>query len=336
LVIFMSSRDKGSDPRRRAHAADPFRKFARNEQCWCGSGKKHKNCHLIRHLSAPRAATPADTDEKIFISPDTALSRDALSMPSEPVPLLTQQPAPQATPVTVEEAVRTLAAIEPAEQPLHHSDIGPLRFAMLDIHGITNAPAVRAGSHDQILERLLPDIASGALQLARATLNRLIADRMSTHPPVVLHSDHGDIRRIVGQTLLWADHCLTTDGIAAAAAADGEDLTSYRALVAELPDLRPLIEAGVVVPVFIDLAVAVIDTEIDTMAAVDLADPQYVAWAERQVVLEGPTAREAAFVHVIDDDPHDDWFYLHSSIEPTPTNQADEQMMSRCMSAASC
>ena len=58
-------------------------------------------------------------------------------------------------------------------------------------------------------------------------------------------------------------------------------------------------------PVFIDMAVALIDTEIDTIVAVDLADPRYVAWAEQQIVLEGPTAREAAFVHVIDDYPHE-------------------------------
>ena len=70
------------------------------------------------------------------------------------------------------------------------------------------------------------------------------------------------------------------------------------------------------VPVFIDLVVALISTEIDTVIASDLADPQYVNWVERQIVLEGPTAREAAFVHVIDDYPHRDWLYLHSSIEP--------------------
>jgi hypothetical protein len=28
--------------------------------------------------------------------------------------------------------------------------------------------------------------------------------------------------------------------------------------------------------------------------------PDYIAWTEQQVALKGPTAREAAFVHVID------------------------------------
>ena len=56
-------------------------------------------------------------------------------------------------------------------------------------------------------------------------------------------------------------------------------------------------------PVFIDLAVALLDTEIEPMVAADLSNPRYVAWAEHQLVIEGPTAREAAFVHVIDDYP---------------------------------
>jgi hypothetical protein len=60
------------------------------------------------------------------------------------------------------------------------------------------------------------------------------------------------------------------------------------------------------------------------MVAVDLADPQYVAWAEQQVVIEGPTAREVAFVHVVDDYPHDDWFWLHSRIDAADSQADDE------------
>lgn len=324
-MIFVSSRSKRDDPRHRARAVNPLSEFSRNELCWCGSGRKYKNCHLIRHLSGPGAATPPDTVDKIFISPNTALHRDALRMPSEPVPILMQQPIPQAAPVWVEETTRALAGIQPAGQPLHHRDIGQLRFALLDQHGVIDAAAVRAGDHDRTLERLIPELASGALELARATLDRLAADRASAQPPVVLHSDWGDIRRVVGQTLLWADHYLTADQLATAAAAGRDELSSYRALVAEHLALRPLIEAGIVVPVFIDLAVALISTEIDVMVAADLADVPYINWAEQQIVVEGPTAREAAFVHVIDDYPHHDWVYFHSSIEPEPTQRTDDE-----------
>jgi hypothetical protein len=322
-VIFVSSRHKGADPRRRAHVADPLSRFGRNDLCWCSSGRKYKNCHLIGHLSQPGAPTPPDTEDEIFISPDTSVRRDAFTMP-RPVPITVQQPTPQAVPISLDEATRALAA-KSALPPLMYKDIGTLRFPLLDMNGITDAAAVRAGDHDQALQRLIPDLGDGALQLARATLDRLATDSAGPERPVMLHSDYGEIRRIVGQTLLWADHYLAEDQLAAAAAAGRDDLASYRGPVADLLDLRPLIEAGIVVPVFTDLVVALISTEMDEMVAVDLANPEYVAWAGRQIVLEGPTAREAAFVHVIDDYPHDNWFYLHSPIEPVADGQADDQ-----------
>jgi hypothetical protein len=151
-----------------------------------------------------------------------------------------QQPTPQAPPVFVDEAVRALAAVEPPQPPLSYGDIGALRYGLLDMHGITDPAAVRAGAHDQPLERLIPDLAAGALQLARASMDRLTADSTSRRPPVVLYSDAADVRRIVGQTLFWADHYLTSDHIAAAAAASRDAPSFYRRAVADLLELRPL------------------------------------------------------------------------------------------------
>ena len=39
------------------------RKLGRNDQCWCGSGKKYKHCHLDRERQAP--LNPWDASEKI-------------------------------------------------------------------------------------------------------------------------------------------------------------------------------------------------------------------------------------------------------------------------------
>lgn len=74
-----------------------------------------------RAWSTRGAATPPDTDDEIFISPSTALSRNALTMLSESVPILTQQPAPQAARVTVDQAAHALAAVEPSEQLLRYT-----------------------------------------------------------------------------------------------------------------------------------------------------------------------------------------------------------------------
>ncbi len=289
---------------------------------------------MIRGLTAPGAPTPPDTSDKIFISPDTAVSRDAFTDSSGPVPMTVQQPTPQAVPVVVGEAARILARVDPMPQPLLYKEIGPLRYALLDVEGITSPAAVRLGTHDEALTRLIPEIARGALELARATIDRLSADTFSSPRPVLLHSDLADVRRIVGQTLFWADHYLTTDSIAAAAAAGRDDITAYKRAVAELLELRPLVEAGIVVPVFLDLALALIETDVDKMVAADLADRNYVAWAEQQIVVEGPTAREAAFVHVVDDYPHGAWFYLPSRIDPSttdPTNTEGPHFRSRLL-----
>lgn len=281
---------------------------------------------MIHRLSAPGALVPPDTDDVIYISPNTSVSRDAFTA-SGPVPITMQQPMPQATPISVDEATHALA-VAPSRQQVPYPDIGTLRYALLDMHGIADPEAVRLGSHDQALQRLIPDIASGSLELARVTLDRLRSESAQAETPVVLYSDHGDIRKVVGQTLLWADHYLTADRLASLAATGRDDLASYRTHIADLLDLRPLVEAGIVVPVFTDLAVALISTAIDQMISVDLAEPDYVAWAKQQVILEGPTAREAAFVHVTDDYKHDDWLYLHSRIVSPTIGQGDGQSLS--------
>jgi hypothetical protein len=84
------------------------------------------------------------------------------------------------------------------------------------MNGISDPAEVRAGAQDQVLERLIPHIADRALQLARATMDRLAVDSASTPRPVMLHSDLSDIQRIVGQTLFWAHHYLMVDQIASA------------------------------------------------------------------------------------------------------------------------
>ena len=117
--------------------------------------------------------------------------------------------------------------------------------------------------------------------------------------------------------MLWADHYIAPDPLAAAAPAGIADVSAYRGGVALLLTMRPLIEAGVVVPAFTELAVAMAGRNLDDAVARDLADANFVSWAKQQIVVEGPSAREAAFIHVRDDYYTDaDWFYLHGRIMP--------------------
>lgn len=287
------------DLRRAAAAINPLTPFGRHEVCWCGSGRKYEDCHLLAHLSVPGAPVPADTDDSIFIAPHTRIARDALQVPAGPVPLTTQVPVPHARPLMVPDLVRALAA-RPTQRAASHAELGALRYALLDMHGIMSPQEVSAGRHDPQLERLRSDLADGALNLARATLDRLLADAGHDDAPVVLGSDAPNPVRLVGQTLLWADHYLLDDRLADLAVAQNTSPDAWRSAIAELLTLRPLIEAGVVVPALSHLPLALLDDAVNRAVNADLADPGYVAWLERQVVIEGPTAREAAFVYLRD------------------------------------
>src|SRR5664279_182989 len=134
-----------------------------------------------------------------------------------------------------------------------HADLGSLRYALLDMHGIRRAADVRAGKYDDAIEQMRPELADGALDLARSTFDQLLADAASAEPPVVLHSDAPNVTRLIGSTLLWADHYLLDDRLADLAVREIDDPGRWRRAVAELLEVRPLVEAGIAVPTLFDL-----------------------------------------------------------------------------------
>ena len=151
------------DPRRGTTIINPLADFRRNERCWCQSGRKYKDCHLLAGLSAPGASVPDDTVDAIFIAPHTAMARDAIKLSDEPVPITVQAPTPQAVPLSVPNLANSLARQPAAESLASHAELGTLRYALLDTHGVRTPAAVRAGDHDKTLGRLRDDLADGAL-----------------------------------------------------------------------------------------------------------------------------------------------------------------------------
>lgn len=312
------------DPRRGPAALDPLAEFGRNEPCWCDSGRKYKNCHLLAALSPPGAPVPEDTEDSIFVAPHTAVARDAFRPLDRLVPITTQVPVPQAAPVAVPDLARILAARAPTPGATSHAALASLRYALLDMRGVRDAADVRAGRHDAELERLRPELADGALDLARATFERLQADARRTEPPVVLRSDAPNVTRLVGATLLWADHYLLDDRLADLAVRGDEDPARWRRAVAGLLEFRPLVEAGIAVPTLFDLPLALLGDAVDRDVETELADSGYVAWLEQQVLVEGPTAREAAFVHLRDDYERDvKMYFLNRAVEGSAAETAD-------------
>lgn len=97
----------------------------------------------------------------------------------------------------------------------------------------------------------MPVLVHLVFDLARATLDRLRDQASLEERPTALWSEERDSARLVGQTLLWADHYLVPDGMAEELL-DSPGRAEAPRLERALRDLlavRSLVELGVVVPV---------------------------------------------------------------------------------------
>src|SRR5258708_35765830 len=118
---------------------------------------------------------------------------------------------------------------------------------------------------------------------------------------------------MVGGTLLWADHYLANDGACATALASSRPLDLEDDL-RELLRLRPLIETGMIVPVLEQAAALLADDAALRRTENDLCRPDLTNWVERQLVMEGPTARECLLFSALDRDEEIAAFYMWSPI----------------------
>ncbi len=329
----MGNRSRSGDPRRRALAVDPLSEFSPSEMCWCGSRKRYRDCHQIRITSRPGEPLLPDPEDGYRISRDVVLAHGALKSSQGPLPLTNHFPTPALIPAEhgLPDKARLIGqSIEHVNQTL--SELGGLRYAILDSNGIVDASAVRRGEQDLQLDRCAPDLLAGALEISGYSIARLRGEQRSNanaRIPLVLHHDSLDVRKLVGQTLFWADHYTTPDRLAELAMQETVSIDEIREPVAEILGARPLIEAGIVVPVATDIATASLAEEIDAGVTMDISDPDLVAWVEDQLLLEGPTAREAMFVHVRDDNAGQSMLYLYA--RNTASNVPQRQISSRML-----
>ncbi|MBL7261577.1 SEC-C domain-containing protein [Paractinoplanes lichenicola] len=264
---------------------DPLRDFGRNDPCWCGAARKYKACHG-RHQPPSVPGQPIvhpDDADRVWLSPTTSMTRDALRRPDAGVPLVLPLGRPQSRPVDIDPAVQVLLdAPRYTTQPL--PVLGKQRFEVFD-----------HTQHDR--DALADGVADIAVAVSQA-LGEL--DLRPGGRPTILWNDEVDAARFVGQTLLFADHVCVPDRVFAALIDDRDDDT-VREAIAEQRRLRPLIEAGVVVPVPEALGVAAQAGAVDAMTQRDLRRRDLTDWVRSQLIVEGPTAREAMFINAIDD-----------------------------------
>ena len=314
--------------------ADPFVELLAEDNCWCESGRAYGDCHGGPPASAPGDPLPPDSPDALFLSPHTRISREALGEMAQAVrdePMHMPSPNPVQRPQRVSELAAEMTSIGKREPTVALREIGRLRFEILAGLGLSDANKL-----DQRLTELAQDdldqLAYSTLDLAKATTDRLLEQAKEELRPTVVWSERDEIEAVVGRTLLWADHYLVPDPLFDALVRRRlrrEDLTDP---LRELVRLRPLIEAGVVVPVPVDLAVAITNSSVVTATDADLGRRDLVRWIDQQLVVEGPTAREALFLNARDDIEEElGFFFLHAHILPDTVDDETRTFMSRLL-----
>ncbi|GIJ08385.1 SEC-C domain-containing protein [Micromonospora andamanensis] len=271
---------------------NPLAKFGRNDRCWCGTSKKYKDCHGgLRAGSVPGEPIGQEDDESwIWLSPTQRVARSGMHVP-DGVPFTMPTGRPEARPVEVPPDIQALLAAPTPATTLPLSVLGKHRFDLYD--------------HT---ERDRDALAESVAGIAVAVMDALTALSHLPEPrPTVLWNDEVDPGRLVGQTLLFADHVCVPDRVFAALVS-GRDDDTVREAISEQRQLRPLIEAGLVVPVPKALGVAAQATAVNNLTERDLRRRDLTNWVRTQLLVEGPTAREAMFITALDD--HERWPHM--------------------------
>jgi hypothetical protein len=282
-------------------AFDLLGTYGRNEPCWCGSMRKYKQCHgNDRPPSAPGAPLPPDPEGSLYLSPSTAVAIEALNsfLPGgTPITIPSEEPAPSA--VTFSNWEEDLTAAGADDGALSPANLGALRVEVLR----------KLASLAETDDSLSDNVIAGVYELTAATV-RTVADLAGRQPRLtILWNEELDPDHFLGRTLLLADHVLCPDGVFDELLRQGPQRNLRYAAQRQLQDVE-LLGAGVVIPVPPGVAMAASSRAVLDSTANDLKNAELVSWVRQQLIVEGPTAREALFVRAQDDlnpDPTDFW-----------------------------
>ncbi len=299
---------------------DPVEGLLADDVCWCGSTLAYSECHGdLMPASNPGDPLPPDPADGVYLSPTVVADLTVLhGMARQAVGMPVYAPTPQAVqrPIEVGAGMARLVA-EPARTPtVPLAMLASTRYELLDGLGLSDlerlSSRVRALSKSESEELLY-----GLVDLGKSVLDRLLEQAAAENPTTVLWIDGASAPEIVGRTLFWADHYLVADRLGAAALSNPVDLGELELAIREAIELRPLVTLGMVVPILADLASAAAAIAAETTTASDLNDQALVEWVKRQIVVEGPTARQAIFLRVRDEDSRiAERFYIYGDFKP--------------------
>ena len=287
---------------------DPLWEIGRNDPCWCGAPSKYKRCHGDKQpRSQPGAEVPPDTDQRTFLSPTTAVASGALGTAGNGAPMYMPSERPKQRPLAVPAAAVEVATVPPRSPSLGLAQLGQLRFEILDALGLTDSETVEARVSD-LSDADTDSLRYGILDLTKATIDTLHEQMEGSEPPTAIWVDtKRAVDHMIGSTMLWADHYLFADPVAEFVFEERSDITAG---LLDFIRLRPLIEAGVAVPVSRSVAAATAGPIAVEQTAADLTNEQLVDWTTRQLIIEGPTAKEVLLFEIADDYSDLASFYL--------------------------
>lgn len=284
---------------------DPLAPFDRLDPCWCGSDTTYLLCH--KRFASPRhppgAPVGPDDDEYISLSPDVRLARAAIpSMMPAGAPLHLPAEVPTPRPLSATAFDHAVASSIPDDDPATPSELGRARIALL--RELAALPDNDLPLQDNFVEA----IASFAVDAWKTSA----ALRQSTPRRTILWNEELAVNKLIGRTLLLADHVLYPDSLLSALSSQ-PTARIIRALATEELQYRHLIRAGHVFPVPDGVAQFIGRASIDQATNGALSNERLVEFVRSQLVVEGPTAREVLFINAIDDIDTNSrmWFYGH-------------------------
>lgn len=195
-------------------------------------------------------------------------------------------------------------------------EVAQARFAALDGLGLTNGQTL----HERIWSLSTPDLQAlryAVFDTAKATVDTLRAFAGASVSPTAIWTDSPRPLDVIRNTMLWADHYLCADPLFESLCREEPLAASLETCIRAQLTMRKLLELGVLVPVSEDIATVITNDVVMRSTDQDLQNTTLTAWLMDELIIEGPTAREAVFVRARDGD-HDEMFFLYGRIDPNP------------------
>lgn len=239
----------------------------------------------------PGAPVPPDPADGTYISPNMIVKHSAFadSLPAG-TPITIPGPTLEPFPIQVSEFDQAVADFSAGTEAMEPKALGALRVSLLlELASLPdNDETPRSSVVEAIAQTaVLAWQAVGALALKQPRLT-------------ILWNQDLNPETFIGRTILLADHVLSNDRLQQAIGRPCTNRELRSIATAELKSVE-LVRSGRLISVPAGVALAQGHEQAFALTKSDLANAELTGFVRSQLVLEGPTAREALIVNAVDD-----------------------------------